>query len=695
MNEIPAEKKRNIVLVGHHGAGKTSLLEDLLYNTGAIDRRGSISDGNTFADYLDEEKDKKITLTSKIIRCSHKGTEFTFIDTPGYSDFIGDILGAIRVADGAMLVIDAESGVEVETERIWEYLEKYSIPRVVVVNRMDKERADWDGALQSLRGELGAKLVPVRFPVGKYTDFKSVVSVLTGKQQFFNAKGTVEKEENVSGDLAGQRESYYEELMDAAVETDEALMERYLEGESIADEEIRKGLQAAAISGDAVPVFCTAATTGIGISSLLDGLVNLLPNPLQRSTVTIQKGEETKPLEINEDGVGMGLVFKSVIDPFVGKMGFVKVFSGKFSSDTELYNLTSGKHEKVSHLLAVNGRQHNNVAHARAGDIIALTKVDIIETGDTVSSQPGEWLIPPTEYPPHSFHAAVHGKSKGEEDKIGTAIPKLIDGDPTIVFERNNETRESILHGMGDQQLELVAQRLRKIANVDVDLDTPRVAYRETITAQGEGSYRHKKQSGGRGQFGEVHIRLTPMERGGEFEFKDSIFGGAIPSKFIPSVEKGVKESMARGVVAGYPVVDVHCELYDGKFHEVDSSDMAFKIAGSMAFRQVAKEKCKPVLLEPIMNVVVRVPEAMMGDVMGDLNSRRGRVLGMDSESGKQIIRAQVPLAEMYRYPIELRSITRGRGTYTMEFSSYEQVPADLAQKIIAEAERAKEEDEG
>jgi len=427
----------------------------------------------------------------------------------------------------------------------------------------------------------------------------------------------------------------------------------------------------------------------------LDGLVNLLPNPLQRSTVTIQKGEETKSLEINEDGVGMGLVFKSVIDPFVGKMGFVKVFSGKFSSDTELYNLTSGKHEKVSHLLAVNGRQHNNVAHARAGDIIALTKVDIIETGDTVSSQPGEWLIPPTEYPPHSFHAAVHGKSKGEEDKIGTAIPKLIDGDPTIVFERNNETRESILHGMGDQQLELVAQRLRKIANVDVDLDTPRVAYRETITAQGEGSYRHKKQSGGRGQFGEVHIRLTPMERGGEFEFKDSIFGGAIPSKFIPSVEKGVKESMARGVVAGYPVVDVHCELYDGKFHEVDSSDMAFKIAGSMAFRQVAKEKCKPVLLEPIMNVVVRVPEAMMGDVMGDLNSRRGRVLGMDSESGKQIIRAQVPLAEMYRYPIELRSITRGRGTYTMEFSSYEQVPADLAQKIIAEAERAKEEDEG
>lgn len=345
-------------------------------------------------------------------------------------------------------------------------------------------------------------------------------------------------------------------------------------------------------------------------------------------------------------------------------------------------------------MLAVNGRQHNNVAHARAGDIIAVTKVDILDTGDTVGSEPGEWLIPPTEYPPHSVHLAVHAKSKGEEDKVGTAIPKLIDGDPTIVFERNNETRESILHGMGEQQLELVAQRVKKVANVEVELQSPRVAYRETITAQGEGMYRHKKQSGGRGQFGEVHIRLSPLERGGEFEFKDSIFGGAIPGKFIPSVEKGVREAMDRGVIAGYPVVDVHCELYDGKFHDVDSSDMAFKIAGSMAFRQVAKEKCKPVLLEPIMSVVVRVPEAMMGDVMGDLNSRRGRVLGMDSEGGKQIIRAYVPLAEMYRYPIELRSITRGRGTYTMEFHSYEQVPAELAQKIVAEAEKAKEEEE-
>lgn len=695
MNEIPPEKKRNVVLVGHHGSGKTSLIEAFLYNTGAVDRRGSINEGNTFADYLEEERSKQITITSKLIQCSYKGTLFTFIDTPGYSDFIGDILGAIRVADGALLVLNAESGVEVETEKIWEYLEQYKVPRVAVINRMDRERADYDATLKALEEELGAKVVPVRVPAGKQADFKAVVDILGGKKQLFNQKGTVEREENIPDDLVDQFEEYHERLMDAAVETDESLMERYLEGETVSDEEIRQGLQAAVVAGGAVPVFCTSATNGIGIGPLLDGLASLLPSPLQRVPITLNKDGETKPLEISQEGSGLGLVFKSFIDPFVGKMCFVKVFTGTLASDVELYDLTKGgRHERISHLLAVNGRTHNNIAHARVGDIVALTKVETFDTGDTVSSDKGEWLIPPTQYPPCGFHMAVHGASRGEEDKIAGAIPKIIAGDPTMAFERNHETRESILSGMGDLQLDLVAQRVRKAANIEVELTLPKVAYRETITVKGDGAYRHKKQTGGRGQFGEVHIRVTPLERGKDFEFTQSIFGGAIPTKFIPAVEKGIREAMSRGVVAGYPVVDVQVELYDGKFHDVDSSEMAFKIAGSMAFQQVIREICKPVLLEPIMTVEIRAPETMMGDVMGDLNSRRGRVLGMDSDHGRQTIRAQVPLAEMYRYPIDLRSITRGRGSYVMEFSHYEQVQPDLAEKIIASSGKAKEEEE-
>jgi elongation factor G len=696
MNETPAEKKCNVVLVGHHGSGKTSLLEAFLYNAGVLERRGSINDGNTFADYLDEERDKKITLTSKMICCTYKGTHFTFIDTPGYSDFIGDILGAVRVADGALLVLNAEAGVEVETEKIWGYLEQYKVPRIAVINRMDKERADYGASLTALQRELGAKVVPVRVPVGKHTGFNAVLDILTGKKQLFNEKGTVEREEKIPDDLVRQYEEYHERLMDAAVETDESLMERYLEGEPVSDDEIRKGLQTAVLTGEAVPVFCTAATSSIGIAPLLEGLASLLPNPLQRGQITLHKGEETKRCEISEEGPGLGLVFKSLIDPFAGKMCFVKVFTGTLTSDVELYNLTKGgRHERISHLLAVNGRNHNSVAHGRVGDIVALTKVEIFDTGDTVSSEPGEWLISPTQYPPRSFHMAAHGASKGDEDKIAATIPKIIAGDPTIAFERKHETRESILSGMGEIQLDLVAQRVRKAANLDVTLTIPKVAYRETITAPGTGSYRHKKQTGGRGQFGEVHIRVTPLERGKDFEFKDSIFGGAIPNRFIPAVEKGIREAMSRGVIAGYPVVDIQVELYDGKFHEVDSSELAFKIAGSMAFQQVIRESCKPVLLEPIMNVEVLAPESMMGDVMGDLNSRRGRVLGMDRDHGRQRIRAQVPLAEMYRYPIDLRSITRGRGSYVMEFSHYEQVPSELAERIIANAAKAREAEEG
>ena len=694
MNEVPVEKKRVIAVVGHHGTGKTSLLESFMYMTGETDRLGKTDDGNTFCDYLDEEKKKGMTLTSKVVQAEYEKHRLTFIDTPGYFDFVGDIKGALRVVDGAILVVNAAAGVEVETERVWEAIQERKLPTIVVVNRMDREHADFGKCLQQLRDELDMKLVPLRVPIGAEADFSGVIDLITAKALTFNEKGKVCDRKELEGDQREVYETLHEQLMDAAVETDDVLMERYLEGESISYDQVRAGIHAAAKSGDIVPVFCTSATGLIGISTLLDGIINYIPNPMERKTVAVRVGDKEDAQEITEEGAGLGLVFKVTMDPFAGQLSFIRCFSGVLPADTDLYNRTQESSVRIGHLMAISGRSHNAVNRALPGDIVAVGKVESLHAGDTLSLDKGTAVVVPVPPLPFTYHTAIHAANRNEEDKVGTGIARVIVGETTLKYERNKETREFVLSGMGDQQIELVASRLRNQLKLDVELKTPRVAYRETLTASGEGSYRHKKQSGGRGQFGEVHMRLKPQERSAGFEFKDKIFGGSIPGRFVPAVEKGVIDAMSRGVVAGYPVVDVFCELYDGKFHDVDSSEMAFKIAGSMAFRQIIADQCKPVLLEPIMDVVVTVPEQFMGDVMGDLNSRRGRVQGMDSAGRKQIIRAQVPLADMYRYPIELRSITRGRGSYVMEFAHYEQVPHDKAKEIIAEVEARKKEEE-
>jgi len=696
MKQVEVGKKRNIAVVGHHGSGKTSLLEAILYYAGIVDRLGRIDDRNTYADYLDEEKEKKHTLVSKILHCSYNGYEMNFIDTPGYSDFIGDIKGALHAADGALVVINAQNGVEVETEKIWDYLEEFKIPRVVVVNKMDKERADFDACLSSLESVLGAKVCPVRLPLGKEDSFKGVIDLVMDKVISFDAKGGVDKQTPIPEDLQDEVAEYRQKMIESSVETNEELMERYFNDEKISDDEIRQGLKDGALSGAVVPVFATDAFNGVGIQSLLDGLINYIPNPLDRKTYqTLRRGkEDVVEMEMKEDGDSVGFVYKSFIDPFAGKVSFVRLFSGVFNGEMEWVNRSKEKRVRVGHILAVNGKKFTAINRAETGDIVALAKLDEFETNDTVSMSQGDILVVPTKYPQPPIKMALHAADKNDEDKVGNVLHKIVSGDPTVSFERDNETKETVITAQGSMQVELIAQRLHNQYKLNVELTTPKVAYRETITAQNEGSYRHKKQTGGRGQFGEVHLRLRPLERGKQYEFVNSIFGGAIPTKFVPAVEKGIVDAMSRGIIAGYPVVDVCVEVYDGKFHDVDSSEMAFKIASSMCFRQVANPGCKPILLEPIMNVLVTIPESYMGDVMGDLNSRRGRVMGMDAVKGRQIIRAQVPLAEMYTYSIDLRSITQGRGGFEMEFSHYDPVPKEIELKIVAESKMEEIEEE-
>ena len=687
MNEVEIGKKRNIAVLGHHGSGKTSLIEAILYYSGVTDRLGRIDDGNTFADYLDEEKNRKITLSSKLLHCSFKGYEINLIDTPGYADFVGDIRGAIHAADGALLVINAQSGVEVETEKIWEYLTSVGKPCAVVINRMDKERADFAGSLNALENELGMQVCPIHLPIGKEDSFKGLFNLLLDKALSFDDKGKITKQGPIPDDMADEIEEYRQKMIEASVMADDELMERYLSDEKISEEEIRNGLHEGARTGTIVPIFVTGAYNCIGIESLLQGIINYMPSPLENKTFTAvrrNKREETFNQEIKEDGPGIGFVFKSLIDPFAGKISFIRVFSGSFPGESDWQNLTKQTKDRIGHILSVNGKKHATINRANTGDIVAVTKIEGFDTNDTLSTETGDILVNPTKYPQPPVYMALRAADKNDEDKIGSNLPKIISGDPTIIVHRDAETKETVVKAAGMLQVELIAHRLRTQFKVDVELDTPKVAYRETISTPGEGSYRHKKQSGGRGQFAEVHMRLKPLERGKHYEFLNNIFGGAIPTKFVPAVEKGVAEAMGRGIVAGYPIVDLSVDLFDGKFHDVDSSEMAFKIASSKCMRDVARIKCKPIILEPIMDVEVTIPEASMGDVMGDLNSRRGRVMGMDAVGAKQIIKAQVPLAEMYRYAIDLRSITRGRGQFEMEHSHYEPVPNELAEKIIA-----------
>jgi len=686
-----ADAIRNIALVGHGGCGKTSLSEALLFSAGAIDRMGRVDDGTTTSDYDPDEVKRKISVNATLLPCEWKGVKINFVDTPGYADFVGDVKSALRVVEGALIVVCAVSGIEVGTETAWAFAEEYKVPRAIFVNKMERENADFYAVTEALRVRFGNRLVPVQLPIGSQDTFKGIVDLVRMKAYTGSGKSVVEGE--IPGDMAEAVAKYRESLVEAAAENDDELITKYLEGEELTSEEVAKGVAAGIRAGKLVPIFCGSALSNIGTASLLDEITSSFPSPAdaepQRGVNPQTKAEEERKPSDSE--AFSALVFKTLADPYVGKLTYFKVYSGVLKSDSHVFNCTKGIEERVGQVYFLRGKNQEATSEVHAGDIGAVAKLSETGTGDTLCDKAKAIVYPKIEFPSPVYSVAIRAKSKADEDKLGPALSKLADEDPTFEYHREMETGETIISGLGESHVEITVDRLKRKFGVSVDIDTPKIPYRETILTSAKAQGRHKKQTGGRGQFGDCWIEIEPAERGSGFEFVDQIVGGAIPRQFIPAVEKGIREAMERGILAGYPVVDIKATVYDGSFHPVDSSEMAFKMAGILAFQNAA-EKASPVILEPMLNVEVTVPEEYMGDIIGDLNGKRGRILGMEPVNGRQVIRAVVPQAEMLRYAIDLRSIARGRGTFKTEFSHYEQVPAHIAQQIIEQRKKEREE---
>lgn len=655
---------RNFVIAGHSGSGKTTLSEFLLFKAQAVDRLGSVDQKNSVSDFTPEEQEKRGSIHSSILNCLWQDKQFFFIDTPGYSEFVGDVASAMRAADAALVVLDAVDGPQVGTARAWKFARERDIPRFGLINRLDRDRADFAGTLEKMRANHGKNVVlPVYWPTGVGANFKGLVNVLF--------------EENLPADIRDQVLECRELWMDAIAETDEELTMRYLDGEKLTPEEIKRGMSAAILSKKVIPVLAASAATGVGMEETMNFIADYFPSPHAR-TVLFADGSE---VPVSDSGPAIGLVFKSINDPFIGQLTFVRVRSGVFKPDVEVCNITRDTKERFGQLLLMNGKNQTPTDAVGPGGIFAVAKLKDTHFGDTVGSTPQVKELPPIAYPKPVMSYSLAAAKSGEDDKMLTALHKMTEGDPTLKVSRNDETQELLLSGMGDQHLALATKRLKEVYKVDALLSAPKIPYRETITGNGEAAYRHKKQSGGAGQFAEVHLRVAPNAAG--FEFKNDVVGGAIPKNYIPAVEKGVLEMLQKGPLVGCRVEKVKVSVFDGKDHPVDSNEMAFKIASRMAFKE-AMSKAKPVLLEPIMNVHVSIPEDYMGDISGDLNHKRGRILGMSIDEGMQVVNAEVPLAEMQKYATELRSMTQGRGSFEMEFARYEQLPPNVASVIIA-----------
>ncbi|MBE3574623.1 MAG: elongation factor G [Firmicutes bacterium] len=690
MNKYSTEHLRNVALAGHGGSGKTSLTEALLFRSGAISRLGRVEEGTTVSDYDPEEVRRRISISTSLAPAEWQGYKLNLVDTPGYFDFAGEVIGALRAVEACLVVACAASGVEVGTEQVAAYAAEAKLPRLFFINKMDRENANFAKVVEAIQGLFGRQAIPVQLPIGASESFRGLVDVVAGKAYEYDAKGQA-REVPIPADLQSEMDRYREELSEAVAMADDALAEKYLEGETLTHEEIVRGLSAGVAEGKIFPVLCGSALKNIGMDLLLNTLVAWVPSPAHRRAVVASAtdGREV-PLRADAAGPLVAQVFKTVSDPYVGKLTLFRVFSGTFKSDSRVMNASRGKEERVGQLYLVRGKEQIPVSEVGAGDLGAVAKLQETGTGDTLC-QPDQLLkLPAIEFPKPTLSLAVEPKKKGDEDKIFSGLARLTEEDPTFTVAKNSDTGQTLVSGLGEIHLEVMASRLSKKFGVEVELSDPKIPYRETIRGTTKVEGKHKKQTGGRGQYGHVWLELEPLPPGGGFEFVDKIFGGAVPRQYIPAVEKGVRETMAEGVLAGYPVVDVRVTLYDGSYHPVDSSELAFKIAAAMAFKKGFLE-ARPILLEPIQAVEIRVPDRFMGDIMGDLNKKRGRVLGMEGHGGEQVIKAQVPLAEMARYAIDLRSMTQGRGRFTMQFDHYEEVPAQLAEQIIAaaKAERA------
>ncbi|MGI6036471.1 MAG: elongation factor G [Limnochordia bacterium] len=691
MKSYSSERLRNLALVSHGGAGKTSIAESMLFSTGAINRLGRVDDGTSILDYDPEEVRRKISISSSLGPCEWKGHKLNVIDTPGYFDFAGEVKAALRVVEGTVIVVCAASGVEVGTEKVWGYANDCNLPRMIFVNKMDRENADFFKVLGELTERLGNKAIPIQIPMGAADNFRGIVDLVKMKAYVANEKGKF-VESAIPEDLMSEAESYREALIDAVAVGDEELMMKYLEGETLTQEEVELCLGLATKSGDVIPVLCGSANKVAGIDLLMDYCIECLPSPVDAGAIhgTNPKTEEDAVRQPSPDEPLSALVFKTMADPYVGKMTIFRVYSGVFKSDSQVYNANKDKDERIGQVFLLMGKEQEPVEQVVAGDIAAVAKVQVTATNDTLCAKDQPIVLDPIEFPAPKMAMAVQPKSKGDEEKVGVGLARLAEEDPTFSTERKAETKETLIYGVGELHLEIITSRLQKKFGVEVDLVPPKIPYRETLRGKVKVEGKHKKQTGGRGQYGHVWLELEPAAPGEGFVFEDKIFGGAVPRQYIPAVEKGLRETMEEGVLAGYPVVDVKAALVDGSYHSVDSSEMAFKIAASMAFKKGFLD-ARPALLEPIMRVEVEVPQEYMGDVMGDLNKKRGRILGMEPKQDKQIIRALVPQSEMARFAIDLRSMTQGRGDYTMEFDSYEEVPANLAEQVI---EASKEEEE-
>lgn len=695
--EYPVERIRNVALIGHGGSGKTTMAESFMHVAGATTRVGRVEEGNTISDYHPDEIERKISINASLLHTEWQGTKINILDTPGYSDFVGEVIGSLRVTDLAVVLLKAAEGAEVGTEIVWNCAKEYQLPALFVVNKLDNENAEFEHAVSTSRERFGHDVTIVQFPVNQGLPFDSVVDVLRMKVLKFNPDGSGRfTESDIPDNLKQKADQLHEELIEKIAETDEALMNKFFEEGTLHEAELEVGLREAILTRRIFPVFCAAATAGIGLAPLADFIVTYCPSPKDRGAVKATNVQDKSTIEVFPDaGKEPSLfIFKTVSEEHVGELSFFRVYSGAVVPGLDLVNESNGKPERLGQLFVMNGKERLEVGKLLAGDIGAVVKLKDTHTNNTLSGKSFPVEYPRIVFPDPVIRMAVHSKAKGDEDKIANGFHSLHEEDPTFIVAVDGQLSQTVIAGQGELHLLIVTKRLKQKYGVDVELTEPKIPYKEAIKAVvADSEYKHKKQTGGRGQYGHVHLRIEPRPRGSGFEFEDAVVGGVVPGRFIPAVEKGVIETMQKGVLAGYEVVDVKVTLFDGTYHSVDSDEHSFKMAGTMAFKKGFLE-AKPVLLEPIYEIEVKVPDEYMGDVMGDLSARRGKILGMEADGHFQLIRATVPMAEVHKYSTILRSMTQGRGIFKTKFSHYDEMPRELAEKVIEAHAKAKEGEE-
>lgn len=682
MKDYATSAIRNIALVGHGAAGKTALMESMLFDAKTITRMGTVESGTTTSDFEPEEIKRHFSISAAVAPCEHNGVKINLIDTPGYVDFIGEVIGALRACDNACIVVEAVHGLGVQTERATEFIKNANMPAMVVVNGMDRENADFYARLAETQNILYKMATPLSLPIGSQADFKGVVDLIKMKA----VMGSDAVEEDIPDDMKAMADEYHEKMVELTVEIDDTLLETYLEKGEVEESLLRSTLHTSISQGHLVPVLATNAAGNIGVKTVLDVIATAMPSPEDRPEVAAAdpKTGESITVKCAASEPMSAFVFKTVSDPYVGKLNYVRVMSGKLTANSNALNASKNRKEHIGHMLSVKGKTQEDIKQAVAGDICALPKLEGTFTGDTLCDESRPVVFPAIEFPEAVYPMAIYPKTRGDDDKLAVALHKMVDEDPTFIISRDNNTGQTVASALGDMQLEIIAEKLKRKFGVEAILELPKVPYRETITSKSKAQGKYKKQTGGHGQYGDVWLEIEPLERGGGFEFIDKIFGGAIPKNYIPAIEKGVKETMSQGILAGYPVVDIRVTVLDGSFHPVDSSDMSFKIAAGMAFRKCV-EGASPSLLEPVADLEVNVPDSYTGDVIGDLTTKRGRISGMEPADHKQLVKAIVPLAELRKYSSELRSITHGQGSYHLSIASYEVVPPNVADKVIKE----------